>query len=84
MFFYISHNAQIVIFYTQWCNMRTNIVIDDNLMENALKASGLPTKKAVVEQGLKLLIKRNEQQDIRKLRGKVKWEGDLNEMRGRK
>lgn len=64
--------------------MRTNIVIDDKLMENALKATGLPTKKAVVEQGLKLLIKRNQQQDIRKLRGKVKWEGDLDEMRGRK
>ena len=64
--------------------MRTNIVIDDKLMENALKTTGLPTKRAVVEQGLKLLIKRNEQQDIRKLRGKVKWEGDLDEMRGRK
>ena len=80
----MSHNVHILIFYTQWCNMRTNIVIDDNLMKNALKASRLPTKKAAVEQGLKLLIKRSEQQDIRKLRGKVKWEGDLNEMRGRK
>jgi len=64
--------------------MRTNIVIDDELMENALKASGLTTKKDVVEQGLKLLIKRNQQQEIRSLRGKVKWEGDLDEMRGRK
>ena len=64
--------------------MRTNIVIDDELMENALKATGLATKKDVVEQGLKLLIKRNQQQEIRKLRGKVKWEGDLDEMRGRK
>ena len=64
--------------------MRTNIVIDDELMENALKASGLSTKKAVVEQGLKLLIKRKQQQGIRKLRGKLKWEGDLDEMRGRK
>ena len=64
--------------------MRTNIVIDDDLMEGALKATGLTTKKAVVEQGLKLLIKRNKQQEIRKLRGKVKWEGDLDEMRGRK
>lgn len=64
--------------------MRTNIVIDDELMENALKATDLTTKKDVVEQGLKLLIKRNQQQDIRKLRGKVKWEGDLDEMRGRK
>ncbi len=64
--------------------MRTNIVIDDQLMESALKASGLKTKKAVVEQGLKLLIKKNQQQGIRKLRGKLKWEGDLDEMRGRK
>ena len=64
--------------------MRTNIVIDDELMENALKASGLSTKKAVVEQGLKLLIKRKQQQGIRKLRGKLKWENDLDEMRGRK
>lgn len=64
--------------------MRTNIVIDDKLMQNALKVSGLTTKKAVVEQGLKLLIKRNQQQGIRKLRGKLKWEGNLDEMRGRK
>ncbi len=64
--------------------MRTNIVIDDELMTNALKASGLKTKKDVVEQGLKLLIKRDEQQAIRELRGQITWEGDLDEMRGRK
>ena len=64
--------------------MRTNIVIDDELMASALKASGLTTKKDVVEQGLKLLVKRSKQQGIRNLRGKVKWEGDLDEMRGRK
>ncbi|MEZ5585025.1 MAG: type II toxin-antitoxin system VapB family antitoxin [Candidatus Competibacteraceae bacterium] len=64
--------------------MRTNIVIDDQLMAEALKATGLRTKKDVVEQGLKLLIKLNQQQEIRKLRGKLKWEGDLDEMRGRK
>lgn len=64
--------------------MRTNIVIDDELMANALKASGLRTKKDVVEQGLKLLINLSEQQAIRDLRGKVTWEGDLDEMRGRK
>ena len=61
--------------------MRTNIVIDDALMEQALKATGLKTKKDVVEQGLKLLIKREKQQSIRSLRGKVTWEGDLDEMR---
>jgi Arc/MetJ family transcription regulator len=64
--------------------MRTNIVIDDKLMTDALKASGLSTKKEAVEQGLKLLVRRGQQQDIRKLRGRIKWEGDLEEMRGGK
>ena len=64
--------------------MRTNIVIDDELMTNALKATGLKTKKDAVEQGLRLLIQRNKQQGIRNLRGKVQWEGELDEMRGRK
>lgn len=62
--------------------MRTNIVIDDKLMADALKASGYTTKKEAVEQGLKLLVRRSQQQKIRKLRGKVKWEGNLDEMRG--
>ena len=64
--------------------MRTNIVIDDELMAKALKATGLTTKKDVVEQGLKLLIRRQEQQSIRDLKGKLRWEGDLDELRGRK
>ncbi len=64
--------------------MRTNIVIDDKLMIDALKASGLSTKKEAVEQGLKLLVRRSQQQEIRKLRGHVKWEGDLDELRGGK
>jgi len=64
--------------------MRTNIVIDDKLMDDALKASGCSTKKEAVEQGLKLLLLRSQQQDVRKLRGSVKWEGDLDEMRGGK
>ena len=62
--------------------MRTNIVIDDQLMADALKATGLTTKKEAVEEGPRLLIRRNRQQEIRKLRGKLKWEGDLDEMRG--
>jgi Arc/MetJ family transcription regulator len=62
--------------------MRTNIVIDDQLMADALKATGLNTKKEAVEEGLKLLVRRNKQQEIRKLRGKLKWEGNLHEMRG--
>ena len=64
--------------------MRTNIVIDDKLMNDALKATGLTTKKEAVEEGLKLLIIRNKQQAIRNLRGKLKWEGDLDKMRGAK
>jgi Arc/MetJ family transcription regulator len=64
--------------------MRTNIVIDDDLMTEAIKASGLKTKKEVVEEGLKLIIQRSKQQAIRELRGNLKWEGDLDEMRGGK
>ena len=62
--------------------MRTNIVIDNDLMAKAMAASGSQTKKQAVEQGLKLLVKRAEQQQIRNLRGKVKWQGSLDEMRG--
>ncbi|MEQ9058943.1 MAG: type II toxin-antitoxin system VapB family antitoxin [Gammaproteobacteria bacterium] len=62
--------------------MRTNIVIDDKLMADALKVSGATTKKEAVELGLKLLVRQNKQQAIRKLRGKLKWEGNLDEMRG--
>ncbi len=61
--------------------MRTNIEIDDTLMTDALKATGLSTKKEVVELGLKALIKLNKQASIRALRGKLKWEGNLDEMR---
>jgi Arc/MetJ family transcription regulator len=61
--------------------MRTNIVIDDELMQKAMRATGLPTKRAVVEAGLRLLVQVKGQTSIRRLRGKVKWEGDLNEMR---
>lgn len=64
--------------------MRTNIVIDDRLMSEALKVTGLSTKKEAVELGLRLLVRQNKQQAIRKLRGKLKWEGDLEEMRGGK
>lgn len=62
--------------------MRTNIVIDDQLMMDAIKASGLKTKKEVVEQALKLLVRREQQQKIRTLRGRIQWEGDLDKMRG--
>jgi Arc/MetJ family transcription regulator len=61
--------------------MRTNIVIDDQLMDEALKVTGLPTKRAVVEEALQLLIKVKKQTGIRRLKGKVKWEGNLDETR---
>ena len=61
--------------------MRTNIVIDDELMERALKLSGFKTKREVVKAGLQLLIKLKQQERLREARGKLRWEGDLDEMR---
>ena len=61
--------------------MRTNIEIDDDLMDEALKVSGLATKREVVEAGLRLLVQIKQQQRIRRYRGKLRWEGDLDSMR---
>jgi Arc/MetJ family transcription regulator len=61
--------------------VRTNIEIDDQLVDQAMRSSGARTKRAVVEAGLRLLVKTHSQSAIRKLRGKVRWEGDLNESR---
>ena len=62
--------------------MRTNIVIDDVLMKAVLEKTGIRTKREAVEQGLKLLLQSAEQvQQIRALRGRIHWEGDLDEMR---
>jgi len=61
--------------------VRTNVVIDDNLMESALKVSGLRTKKDTIEEGLKLLVETRSQSKIKELRGKLKWTGNLDEMR---
>jgi Arc/MetJ family transcription regulator len=61
--------------------MRTNIVIDDTLMKDAKQISGLHTKKETIESALKLLIKVKSQSFIKKYRGKLKWEGDLESMR---
>ena len=61
--------------------MRTNIVIDEKLMNDALKATGLKTKKEVVELRLKTLVKLDRQKQIKKLKGKLKWDGDLEAMR---
>jgi Arc/MetJ family transcription regulator len=67
--------------YTLEAIMRTNVVIDDNLMTSALEISGMKTKKDAIEAGLKLLVKFNRQAKIRDLRGKLKWIGNLDEMR---
>jgi Arc/MetJ family transcription regulator len=61
--------------------MRTNIVIDPKLMTEALRLSGAPTKRQVVEDSLRLLIQVKRQERIRKARGKLKWTGDLDAMR---
>jgi len=61
--------------------MRTNIVIDDTLMAEAMKVSALKTKKAVVESGLSLLIQIKKQERIKSLRGKLKWDDNLDKMR---
>ena len=61
--------------------MRTNIEIDDHLVSKAMRSSGARTKKAVVEAGLRLLVKTHSETAIRQLRGRVQWEGDLNKSR---
>ena len=61
--------------------MRTNIVINDELMNEALSLTEYTTKKAVVEEGLRLLVRLKKQEKIKSLRRKLKWEGDLEKMR---
>jgi Arc/MetJ family transcription regulator len=61
--------------------MRTNIVIDDRLMRETLRATGLKTKREAVEEGLRTLLRLSRQTELRRLRGKLKWTGDLDAMR---
>ena len=61
--------------------MRTNIVIDDALMADTLKATGLKSKREAVEMGLRTLLRLRRQEDIRGFRGRLAWEGDLDAMR---
>ncbi len=61
--------------------MRTNIEIDDKLMKDTLKVTGLKTKREVVEVALKELLRVRRQGEMKKLRGKFRWEGDLEKMR---
>ena len=61
--------------------MRTNIVIDDKLMTDALRVTGLKTKREAVELGLRTVLRLSKQAEIRRLRGKLQWQGDLDAMR---
>ena len=61
--------------------MRTNVVLDDDLVRSALRLSGFKTKKKAIEEGLKLLIEVNRQERIKSFRGKLKWTGSLHKMR---
>jgi len=61
--------------------MRTNIVIDDELMSSVMKLTGIRTKREAVEMGLKTLLKLQKQENIRNYRGKLEWVGDLDDMR---
>jgi Arc/MetJ family transcription regulator len=61
--------------------MRTNIDIDDRLMQEALRTSGAKTKRAAVEAGLRLLIQTRRQRSVRRLRGRVAWQGNLEQSR---
>src|ERR1035437_497757 len=64
-----------------YTSMRTNIVIDDKLMQDTLRATGLKTKRAAVEEALRTLLRLRRQAGIRRLRGKLDWQGDQNAMR---
>jgi Arc/MetJ family transcription regulator len=61
--------------------LRTNIVIDDKLMKDTLRATGLKTKREAVELGLRTVLRLRQQEDLRRFRGKVNWQGDLDAMR---
>jgi Arc/MetJ family transcription regulator len=61
--------------------MRTNIIIDDALMDEAIKLTGAKTKKEAVELGLRTLVRIKRQERIRRYKGKLKWEGNLSQMR---
>ncbi len=61
--------------------MRTNVVLDDELMEKAMRYTGLTTKRAVIEEALRLLVRLKSQEEVLNLRGKLHWQGDLEAMR---
>ncbi len=60
--------------------MRTNIEIDDQLMQDVLRLTGIKTKREAVDLGLRQLLRLRQQEEIRRFRGKLTWEGDLSAM----
>lgn len=76
-----SLDLQCVFIFERIHIVRTNIVIDDKLMKDALRATGLKTKREAVELGLRTLLRLRQQDEIRGLRGKLNWLGDLDAMR---
>ena len=62
--------------------MRTNVVIDEQLMERARRLGGFRTKRSAIEAGLRLLVQMAGQKKLKELKGRIEWEGDLEEMRG--
>ena len=69
------------IFRTKEPPVRTNIDIDEKLIEEARRVTGLSTKKAIVERALEELVRRERERDVLNYFGKLKWEGDLDAMR---
>jgi Arc/MetJ family transcription regulator len=75
-----THKCEIIT-HSERGVMRTNIDIDDSLMRRAMRLGGIDTKKATVEAALRLFIQTRAQIGMRRFRGKVKWEGNLEESR---
>jgi len=77
----ITYVYNVLVLYTLDNTMRTNIVIDDELMSSVMKLTGIRTKREAVELGLKTLLKLQQQGNIKNYRGKLDWAGDLDDMR---
>jgi len=73
--------GQVIVGHRGGEDMRTNVVLDDELVDRARELTGIRTKKGVITEALKLLVRIREQQSLHELRGKVEWEGNLDEMR---
>ena len=79
-----EHSVHCVPAILEVHSMRTNIEIDDKLMKDALRFTGAKTKREAVEMGLRTLVQLGKQVEVRKMRGKLQWEGDLDAMRNDK